>query len=90
MKHVSVRMDDEIYEKLEKMSKSFRIPKSWLIRRAVESYLDKLERIDRVELAFALAEEVEPSEEEKRLVKEFRKKPHKFIPQEEIERELGL
>ncbi len=90
MKHVSVRMDDEIYEKLEKMSKSFRIPKSWLIRRAVESYLDKLERIDRVELAFALAEEVEPSEEEKRLVEEFRKKPHKFIPQEEIERELGL
>ncbi len=90
MKHVSVRMDDEIYEKLEKMSKFFRIPKSWLIRRAVESYLDKLERIDRVELAFALAEEVEPSEEEKRLVEEFRKKPHKFIPQEEIERELGL
>ena len=90
MRHVSVRMDDEIYEKLEKMSKSFRIPKSWLIRRAVESYLDKLERIDRVELALALAEEVEPTEEEKRLVEEFRKKPHKFIPQEEIEKELGL
>ena len=90
MKHVSVRMDDEIYEKLEKMSKSFRIPKSWLIRRAVESYLDKLERIDRVELALALAEEVEPTEEEKKIVEEFRKKPHKFIPQEEIEKELGL
>ncbi len=90
MKHVSVRMDDEMYEKLEKMSKSFRIPKSWLIRRAVESYLDNLERIDRAELAFALAEEVEPTEEEKKLVEEFRKKSHKFIPQEEIEKELGL
>ena len=85
MKHVSVRMDDEIYERLEKEAKALKLPKSRIIHRAVEYYLDKLARKDRVKLAFALAEEVEPTEEEKRLVEVFRKKPHKFIPQEEIE-----
>lgn len=90
MKHVSVRMDDEIYEKLEKMSKSFRIPKSWLIRRAVENYLDKLERIDRVELALALAEEVEPTEDEKKIIEEYKDKPVEGIPHEEAKRLLGL
>ena len=90
MRHVSVRMDDELYKKLEKEAKALKLPKSWIIRRALEHYLAKLARKDRVELAFALAEEVEPTEEEKRLVEEFRKKPHKFISQEEIEKELGL
>ena len=90
MKLVSVRLDEEIYEELEKQAKFLKLPKSWIIRRALEHYLAKLARKDRVELAFALAEEVEPTEEEKRLVEEFRKKPHKFISQEEIEKELGL
>ena len=90
MKHVSVRMGDEIYKKLEKMSKSFGIPKSWLIRRAVESYLDKLERIDCVELALALAEEVDPTEEEKKIIEEYKDKPIEGIPHEEAKRLLGL
>ena len=90
MKHVSLRMDDELYKKLEDTARAWKIPKSWIIRRALEKFFRDLSHTDRLDLLFALAEEVEPTEEEKRLVEEFRKKPHKFIPQEEIEKELGL
>ena len=90
MRHVSVRLDEDIYKELEEKARAWKLSKSWIIRRALEHYLTKLARKDRVELAFALAEEVEPTEEEKRLIEEFRKQPHRFIPQDEIEKELGL
>ena len=56
------------------------------MRRALESFFKELSRKDRLELAFALAEEVDPTEKEKRLVEEFRKEPHKFISQEKKRR----
>ena|GEM_PF-1624475 len=90
MKHVSVRMDDEIYERLEKEAKALKLPKSWIIRRAVEYYLDKLSRKGKVELILALAEEVEPTEEEKKILEEYENKPLEGIPHEEARRLLGL
>ena len=90
MKHVSVRMDDETYKKLEEKAKSLKLSKSWIIRRAVERFLDQLSRMDRIELALALAEEVEPTEEEKRILQKLSKKPLKGISHEEAKRILGL
>jgi len=90
VKHVSVRMDDEIYERLEKEAKALKLPKSWIIRRAVEYYLDKLSRKGKVELILALAEEVEPTEEEKKILEEYENKPLEGIPHEEARRLLGL
>ena len=90
MRHVSVRLDEDIYKELEEKARAWKLSKSWIIRRALEKFFRELSRKDRLELTLALAEEVEPTEEEKRLIEEFRKKPHKFIPQEEIEKELGL
>ena len=90
LKHVSVRIDEKTYKRLEEKARTLKLSKSWIIRQAIERFLDQLSRLDRVEMAFVLAEEVEPTEEEKRLIEEFRKKSHEFISQEELERKLGL
>ncbi len=90
MKHISVRMDDETYRRLEEQAKALKLPKSWIIRRAVEYYLDKLSRKDRLELTLSLAEEVEPTEEEKRILGEYENKPLEGVPHEEARRMLGL
>jgi len=90
MRHVSVRLDEDIYKELEEKARAWKLSKSWIIRRALERFFNELSHADRLDLLFALAEEVEPTEEEKRLIEEFHKKPHEFITQDELEKELGL
>ena len=56
MRHVSVRLDDDIYEMLEEEAKALKVPKSWIIRRALEYYLVRLYRKDIAELVLAFEE----------------------------------
>ena len=90
MRHVSVRLDEDIYKELEEKARAWKLSKSWIIRRALEKFFRELSRKDRFELTLALAEEVEPTEEEKKILEEYENKPLEGIPHEEARRMLGL
>lgn len=40
-KIITVQIDSELNEKLNKMIKKFDLPKSWVIKQAIKQYLDR-------------------------------------------------
>lgn len=44
MAGISISIDTETLNELEKVSKEYKLPKSFIIRKALEEYFNKLER----------------------------------------------
>ncbi|MGC8544904.1 ribbon-helix-helix domain-containing protein [Athalassotoga sp.] len=93
MGSLSVRISEDLERKLKKYSKDFEIPKSYIVRKAIEKYIDNLASNKDIIKVVNSIEEDEPLEDEVKAIKNFKKRKErnsaKFLSQERVKKILN-
>ncbi len=94
MKTISVKVDDELLEELNKKAKRLKLPKSVIIRAAVEDYLKKVSKIKNLSAFLESVPEVEPAPDEIKAIEEYENRAAlgkvENVPLKKVKKELNI
>jgi hypothetical protein len=94
MKTISVKVDDELLEKLNTQAHRLKVPKSVIIRAAVEDYLRKVSHFRSLLAFLDSVPEVEPEPDEIKAIEEYESRRTlgkvESVSLKEIKKELNI
>ncbi len=93
MKTISFKVDDDLFEKLDKQASKLKLSRSVIIRAATEAYLKKISKMKTLMDFLENVPEIEASIDEIKAVKEYEKEAKnetKSFSLEEAKKELNL